>query len=90
MDRLTSGIGRDANVVSEGKRVGIDADFINVNAPKDLEYTMKILVPGSTIEAYVVPMWRCRLQAARGGKAPAPRRAHALTLHQHSMILRTQ
>ena len=38
------------------KRVGIDADFINVDDPKDLEYIAKNLVPGSTIEAYVVPM----------------------------------
>lgn len=38
------------------KRVGIDAEFINVDDPKDLEYTMKNLAPGSTIEAYVVPM----------------------------------
>ena len=38
------------------KRVGIDAEFINVDDPKDLEYIAKNLVPGSTIEAYVVPM----------------------------------
>ncbi|MBL9132599.1 MAG: fibronectin type III domain-containing protein [Verrucomicrobiaceae bacterium] len=38
------------------KRVGIDADFINVADPKDLEYTAKDLPAGTTIEAYVVPM----------------------------------
>lgn len=38
------------------KRVGIDADFINVDAPKDLEYIAKNLTAGTTIEAYVIPM----------------------------------
>ena len=38
------------------KRVGIDTDFINVDDPKDLEYTLKNLTPGSIIEVYVVPM----------------------------------
>ena len=38
------------------KRVGTDADFINIADAKDLEYTDKDLTPGSTIEAYVVPM----------------------------------
>jgi hypothetical protein len=36
------------------KRVGTDADFVNVADPKDLEHTEKGLTPGSTIEAYVV------------------------------------
>jgi len=38
------------------KRVGVDADFINVADPKDLEHTLKGLTPGATIQAYVVPM----------------------------------
>jgi hypothetical protein len=38
------------------KRVGIDAEFVNVADPKDLEYTLKGLTAGSTIEVYVVPM----------------------------------
>jgi hypothetical protein len=38
------------------KRVGTDADFINVDDPRDLEYTLKGLTPGTTIEVYVVPM----------------------------------
>ena len=46
------------------KRVGIDADFINVDDPKDLEYIAKNLTAGTTIEAYVVPM-------NKGGAGPA-------------------
>ena len=46
------------------KRVGVDADFVNVADPKDLEYTLKALTPGTTIELYVVPM-------NDGGDAPA-------------------
>ncbi|MCB1089631.1 MAG: fibronectin type III domain-containing protein, partial [Verrucomicrobiae bacterium] len=38
------------------KREGIDAEFVNVADPKDLEYTIKSLTPGDTISAYVVPM----------------------------------
>ena len=38
------------------KRVGIDADFVNVEDARDLEFTLKGLTPGSTIEAFVVPM----------------------------------
>jgi hypothetical protein len=38
------------------KRVGTDAEFINVDDPRDLEYTLKDLTPGTTIEVYVVPM----------------------------------
>lgn len=37
------------------KRVGTDADFVNVADPRDLEHTLKNLTPGTTIEAYVVP-----------------------------------
>lgn len=38
------------------KREGIDADFVNIADPKDLEYTIKNLNPGDIIHAYVVPM----------------------------------
>lgn len=38
------------------KRVGTDADFVNVADPRDLEYTHKGLTAGSTIATYVVPM----------------------------------
>jgi len=38
------------------KRVGVDGDFLNVADPKDLEFTLKNLTAGSTIEVYVVPM----------------------------------
>lgn len=38
------------------KRVGIDADFVNVADPKDLEYTLKGLPPGTEIAVYVTPM----------------------------------
>jgi hypothetical protein len=38
------------------KRVGVDTEFINVADPHDLEYTVRDLTPGSTIEIYVVPI----------------------------------
>ena len=38
------------------KIAGVDEDFVNVADPKDLEYTLKGLTAGTTIEAYVVPM----------------------------------
>jgi hypothetical protein len=38
------------------KRTGTDADFVNVADPRDLEFTLKGLTAGSTIELYVVPM----------------------------------
>lgn len=38
------------------KQVGVDADFVNVADPQDLEYTLKNLTPGASIQAYVVPM----------------------------------
>lgn len=38
------------------KRVGVDADPVNIADPHDLEYTLKSLTPGGTIEVYVVPM----------------------------------
>ena len=38
------------------KRIGVDADFVNVADARDLEHTFKGLTPGTTIEAYVVPM----------------------------------
>lgn len=38
------------------KRTGVDTDFVNVADPRDLEYTLKGLTAGSTIEVYVVPM----------------------------------
>lgn len=46
------------------KRVGVDADFVNVDDAADLEYTARDLAPGSTIEGYVVPM-------NSGGAGPA-------------------
>ena len=46
------------------KRVGVDADFVNVADPVDLEHTLKDLTPGSTIEVYIVP-------ANDGGEGPA-------------------
>lgn len=36
--------------------VGVDADFVNIADPRDLEYTLKNLTPGTTIKAYIVPM----------------------------------
>lgn len=36
--------------------VGVDEDFVNVADPHDLEYTLKNLTPGSTIEIYIEPM----------------------------------
>lgn len=38
------------------KRVGIDADFVVVATVRDLEYVLKNLDPGTTIEAYVAPV----------------------------------
>jgi hypothetical protein len=38
------------------KRVGVDTDPVNVADPKDLEFTLKGLTAGSTIELFVVPM----------------------------------
>jgi hypothetical protein len=38
------------------KRVGTDPEAVNVADPKDLEFTLKGLTAGSTIEVYVVPM----------------------------------
>ncbi len=38
------------------KRVGIDVDFVNVADARDLEYIAKGLLPGTTIEGFVVPM----------------------------------
>lgn len=38
------------------KRVGTDTEFVNVADRKDLDYTLKGLTPGETIETYVVPM----------------------------------
>ena len=35
---------------------GVDPDFVNVADSKDLEHTLKNLTPGTTIEAYVIPM----------------------------------
>ncbi len=46
------------------KRVGVDAEAINVADPKDLETVLKALTAGSTIEVYVVPM-------NAGGAGPA-------------------
>ena len=37
------------------KRVGTDAQALNVADPRDLEHTLKNLTPGTTIEVYVVP-----------------------------------
>lgn len=38
------------------KRIGTDTDFVNLADPKDLEFMLKELATGSTIEVYVVPM----------------------------------
>lgn len=38
------------------KRTGVDTDFVNIADPRDLDYTLKGLTAGSTIELYVVPM----------------------------------
>ena len=46
------------------KRVGVDAEFINVDDASDLEYIAKNLAPGSSIEGYVVPV-------NDGGEGPA-------------------
>ncbi len=35
------------------KKVGIDEDFINIADPKDLDYLMKNLTPGTTISVFV-------------------------------------
>jgi hypothetical protein len=37
------------------KRTGVDAEPVNIADPADLEYTIKDLTPGTTIEVYVVP-----------------------------------
>lgn len=46
------------------KRVGTDPEFVNLTDPKDLEFTLKDLTPGSTIEVYLIP-------ANDGGEGPA-------------------
>lgn len=38
------------------KRIGTDEEAVNVADARDLEYTLKDLTPGTTIEVYVVPM----------------------------------
>ena len=38
------------------QRAGLDPDFINIADPRDLEYTLKYLTPGSLIRVKVVPM----------------------------------
>lgn len=38
------------------QRIGIDPDPVNVEDARDLEYTFRDLVPGTTIKAYVIPM----------------------------------
>ncbi len=35
------------------KQVGIDPEFINVDAPKDLDHVLKGLTPGTTIAVFV-------------------------------------
>jgi len=62
----TSGTGRELSTWSYAvraeyyrvflKRVGVDTEFIKVADPRDLEYTVKDLTPGTSIELYVVPM----------------------------------
>jgi hypothetical protein len=44
--------------------VGIDADFVNIADPQDLEYTIKDLTAGTLIKVKVVP-------ANEGGEGPA-------------------
>jgi len=46
------------------QRIGIDADFVNLADPKDLEYTLKDLTAGTLIKVYIVPM-------NEGGAGPA-------------------
>jgi hypothetical protein len=38
------------------KRVEVDDEAVNVAYPRDLEYTLKDLTPGTTVEVFVVPM----------------------------------
>ena len=38
------------------KRVGVDDEAVNVADPRDLEFTLKDLTPGTTVEVFVVPM----------------------------------
>ena len=38
------------------KRVGVDAEPVNITDPTDLEYTLKDLTAGATIEVHIVPM----------------------------------
>lgn len=38
------------------KRLGEDEEPVNIADPKDLEYTLKNLTPGTTVEVYIVPM----------------------------------
>jgi len=46
------------------QRIGIDADFVNIADPRDLEYTIKDLTAGTLIKVYIVPM-------NEGGPGPA-------------------
>ena len=48
------------------KRVGVDDEAVNVADPRDLEYTLKDLTPGTTVEVFVVPM----NGAGAGGASP--------------------
>jgi hypothetical protein len=38
------------------KRLGVDEEPVNIVDPKDLEYTLKNLTPGTTVEVHIVPM----------------------------------
>jgi hypothetical protein len=46
------------------QRVGIDADFVNIADPRDLDFTIKDLTAGTLIKVEVVP-------ASEGGEGPA-------------------
>ena len=38
------------------QRIGLDPDFVNVAAPRELEFTIKDLPANTVIRVYVVPM----------------------------------
>ena len=54
------------------QRAGLDPDFVNVEDPRDLEYTLKDLPAATIIRVYIVPM-------NAGGSGPASPTAELTT-----------